>query len=66
MTNDLAIMEHLVEVLDAVNKGKGGLSLKDLVAELVKTSMEELDFANEEANLDRVRHRAARDTVVPF
>ena len=53
MTNDLAIMEHLVEVLDAVNKGKGGLSLKDLVAELVKTSMEELDFANEEANLDR-------------
>ena len=53
VTNDLAIMERLVEVLDAVNKGKGGLSLKDLVAELVKTSMEELDFANEEANLDR-------------
>ena len=53
VTNDLAIMERLVEVLDAVNKGKGGLSLKDLVAELVKTSMEELDFANEERNLDR-------------
>jgi ubiquinone biosynthesis protein len=53
VTNDLAILERLVEVLDAVNKGKGGLSLKDLVAELVKTSMEELDFANEEANLDR-------------
>ena len=53
VTNDLAIMERLVEILDAVNKGKGGLSLKDLVAELVKTSMEELDFANEEANLDR-------------
>ena len=53
VTNDLAILERLVEVLDLVNKGKGGLSLKDLVAELVKTSMEELDFANEEANLDR-------------
>ncbi len=53
VTNDLAIMERLVEILDAVNKGKGGLSLKDLVAELVKTSMEELDFTNEEVNLDR-------------
>ena len=53
VTNDLAILERLVEVLDLVNKGKGGLSLKDLVAELVKTSMEELDFVNEEANLDR-------------
>ena len=53
VTNDLAILERLVEILDAVNKGKGGLSLKELVAELVKTSMEELDFANEEANLDR-------------
>ena len=53
VTNDLAIMERLVELFDAVNKGKGGLSLKDLVAELVKTSMEELDFANEERNLDR-------------
>ncbi|MBR0403905.1 MAG: AarF/ABC1/UbiB kinase family protein [Eggerthellaceae bacterium] len=53
VTNDLAILERLVEILDAVNKSKGGLSLKELVAELVKTSMEELDFANEEANLDR-------------
>ncbi|MBO7702629.1 MAG: AarF/ABC1/UbiB kinase family protein, partial [Eggerthellaceae bacterium] len=53
VTNDLAIMERLVEILDAVNKDKGGLSLKDLVAELVKTSMEELDFKNEESNLDR-------------
>lgn len=53
VTNDLAIMERLVEILDAVNKSKGGLSLKELVAELVKTSMEELDFKNEEANLDR-------------
>ena len=53
VTNDLAILEHLVEIYDFVGKGKGGLSLKDLVAELVKTSMEELDFANEEANLDR-------------
>ena len=53
VTNDLAIMERIVEILDAVNKGKGGLSLKDLVAELIKTSMEELDFVNEENNLDR-------------
>ena len=53
VTNDLAILERLVDILDLVNKGKGGLSLKDLVAELIKTSMEELDFANEEANLDR-------------
>ena len=53
VTNDLAILERLVDILDAVNKGKGGLSLKELVAELIKTSMEELDFANEEANLDR-------------
>ena len=53
VTNDLAIMERLVETLELVNKDKGGLSLKELVAELVKTSMEELDFTNEEANLAR-------------
>lgn len=53
VANDLAIMERLVEIHDFAYKGKGGLSLKDLVAELVKTSMEELDFTNEEANLDR-------------
>ena len=53
VTNDLAIMERLVEIFDLVNKGTGGLSLKDLVAELVKTSMEELDFTNEASNLDR-------------
>ena len=53
VTNDLAIMERLVEIHDFVNKENGGLSLKDLVAELVKTSMEELDFTNEERNLDR-------------
>ena len=53
VTNDLAIMERLVEIYDFVNKGKGGLSLKELVAELVKTSMEELDFTNEANNLNR-------------
>ena len=53
VTNDLAIMERLVEILELANKGKGGLSLKDLVGELVKTSMEELDFKNEETNLVR-------------
>ena len=53
VTNDLAIMERLVEIRELVNKDKGGLSLKELVSELVKTSMEELDFANEEANLAR-------------
>ena len=53
VTNDLAIMERLVDILELVNKDKGGLSLKDLVGELIKTSMEELDFANEESNLVR-------------
>ena len=53
VTNDLAIMERLVEILDLVNKDKGGLSLKELVAELVKITMEELDFVNEENNLYR-------------
>ena len=53
VTNDLAIMERLVEIYDFVKKDKGGLSLKELVAELVKTSMEELDFTNEANNLLR-------------
>lgn len=53
VTNDLAIMERVVSIYDLVHKGSGGLSLKDLVAELVKTTMEELDFTNEAANLDR-------------
>ena len=53
VTNDLAIMERLVEILELVNKNKGGLSLKELVAELVKITMEELDFTNEENNLIR-------------
>ena len=53
VTNDLAILERLVEILELVNKSKGGLSLKELVAELVKITMEELDFANEENNLQR-------------
>ena len=53
VTNDLAIMERLVEILELVNKDKGGLSLKELVAELVKITMEELDFTNEENNLLR-------------
>ena len=64
VTNDLAIMERIVEILDLVSKGKGGLSLKELVAELVKTSMEELDFANEESNLDRFyRNNEPREGV---
>ena len=53
VTNDLAIMERLVEIMDLVNKNKGGLSVKELVAELVKITMEELDFTNEENNLVR-------------
>lgn len=51
--NDLAILERLVDILDLVNKGKGGLSLKDLVAELVAVSLLELDFTNEEKYLIR-------------
>ena len=53
VTNDLAIMERIVDIMELRNKSKGGVSLKDLVAELVKTSMEELDFTNEEGNLVR-------------
>ncbi|MGI6221747.1 MAG: ABC1 kinase family protein [Coriobacteriales bacterium] len=53
VTNDLAILEQLVEIYDFLNKGKDGMSLKDLVSELVKTSMEELDFMNEASNLNR-------------
>ena len=53
VTNDLSILERAVDLLELVNRGSGGLSLKELVAELVKTSMEELDFHNEAANIDR-------------
>ena len=53
VTSDLAIMERLVDLYELVDRGEGGLSVKELVAELVKTSTEELDFGNEAANLDR-------------
>ncbi len=53
VTNDLAIMERLVEIYELVERGEGGLSVKELVNEMVKTSTEELDFGNEAANLDR-------------
>lgn len=53
VTSDLAIMERLVDLYELVDRGESGLSLKDLVAEMVKTSTEELDFGNEAANLDR-------------
>ena len=53
VTSDLAIMERLVDLYGLVDRGEGGLSLKELVAEMVRTSTEELDFLNEAANLDR-------------
>ena len=53
VTNDLAIMERLVDIYELVDRGEGGLSLKELLNELVKTSTEELDFTNEADNLDR-------------
>ena len=56
VTNDLAIMERLVDLYDFLGSGEGGISFKELVAELVRTSSEELDFANEERNLERFWH----------
>ena len=53
VTNDLAIMERLVDIYELVDRGEGGLSVKELVNEMVKTPTEELDFGNEAANLDR-------------
>lgn len=51
--NDLAIMERLVSLYEMFDSGESGLSLKELLNELVKISTEELDFENEAANLDR-------------
>lgn len=53
VTEDLAIMERMVELYEMVDRGASGLSVKDLVAEMVRTSREELDFTNEASNLER-------------
>ncbi len=52
VTSDLAIMERLVDIYDLVSRD-GGLSVKELVAEMVRTSVEELGFLNEASNLER-------------
>ncbi|VEH01540.1 Aminoglycoside acetyltransferase regulator [Slackia heliotrinireducens] len=53
VTNDLAIMERIVDVYDCVVPEGEGLSVKELVDEMVRTSTEELDFENEANNLER-------------
>ena len=53
VTNDLAIMERMVGLYNFVSPNDDAMSLKELVDEMVRTSTEELDFANEAANLER-------------
>lgn len=53
MTNDFAIMERLVDLYDLVTHDKDEISLKELIAELERTSGEELDFTCEADNLKR-------------
>ena len=64
VTSDLAIMERMVALYGLVDS-KGGLSVKDLVAEMVRTSTEELDFTNEAGNLIRFhKNNAEREGVL--
>lgn len=53
VTQDLAIMERLVDLYGKVASGSARLSAKDLVDELVRTSKDELDFTVEARNLER-------------
>ncbi len=64
VTQDLAIMERLVELYGKVAGGSARLSVKDLVDELVRTSKDELDFTVEAKNLERFgKNNAGRDGV---
>lgn len=53
VTNDLAIMERIVDLYSLVDRGNAGISFKELVRELVNTSLAELDFEDEAAHIDR-------------
>ncbi len=64
VTQDLAIMERLVELYGKVAGSTARLSLKDLVDELVRTSKDELDFTVEAKNLERFgKNNAGREGV---
>ena len=53
VTDDLSIMERIVELYDLLSPSEGGYSFKQLVDELVRTSRDELDFRIEARNLER-------------
>ena len=53
VASDLALMRHVVDLYEYLSQDDGGLSFKALVDELERTSLQELDFANEERNVDR-------------
>lgn len=56
VSEDFALLERLVQLNSLVNRGKGALSLKELVEELESTTKDELDFTIEARNLDRFWH----------
>lgn len=53
VTDDLSIMERIVELYDLLSPSEGRISFKQLVDELVRTSRDELDFRIEARNLER-------------
>ena len=64
VTQDLAIMERLVDLYGKVAGEHGRLSVKDLVDELVRTSESELDFTVEADNLERfAKNNGGREGV---
>lgn len=64
VTQDLAIMERLVDLYGKVASSSARLSVKDLVDELVRTSKDELDFTVEAKNLERFGKNNAGRTGV--
>ena len=64
VTEDLAILERIVDLYDLVVPVEERLSLKELVDELVRTSSEELDFTIEAGNLERFyENNKGRDKI---
>lgn len=53
VTRDLALMRRLLTLYEFVEPENGGISFKELVDELERTSRDELDFDIEASNLDR-------------
>ncbi|MBR3160601.1 MAG: AarF/ABC1/UbiB kinase family protein [Atopobiaceae bacterium] len=55
ITDDFALLEKVVSMSELVGEPSQGISLKEIVAELERTSKSELDFTHEAANLRRFR-----------